>query len=144
MPATVRAVVDTNLFVSGLLGGASRRLLDLWQTDSFILVVSEALLAELYTVIQRPKFQPYFSSAEPQALISAIITRAQIVAPSLRLSLCRDPKDNFLLDLAAESRADFLVTGDRDLLDVSVVQPMKRDYGTQIVTLRAFLDQFEE
>jgi putative PIN family toxin of toxin-antitoxin system len=56
-----------------------------------------------------------------KALISGIatfVTKAKIVYPAKRVSVCRDPKDNMILNCCLAAGAEFLVTGDKDLLDI--------------------------
>jgi predicted nucleic acid-binding protein len=51
--------------------------------------------------------------------------------------ICRDPKDDFLLALSKKSKADFLITGDKDLLEIKI-------YGkTEILTVKKFKEQFK-
>ena len=58
-----------------------------------------------------------------------------MIAVSSRIELCRDPKDNKFLELAADGQADYLITGDQDLL---VLHPFQ---ATQIFTPAQFLEQ---
>jgi len=56
-----------------------------------------------------------------KALISGIasfVSKAEVVSPQNKLSICRDPKDNLILECCLEAAADFLVTGDKDLLEI--------------------------
>ena len=86
------------------------------------MVISDVLLSELIAVVTRPKFSRYFSQNDVNELIVLILARSEQVEPKVKIELCRDPKDNFLLDLAATARADCLVTGDKDFLDDRVLK----------------------
>ena len=126
-------IFDTNLWISFLI----RR--DLRFIDSFIkkgqikLVFSEELLQEFITVSRRPKFRDYFSTSDIEDLLRFFDMYGKLVKVTTSVSDCRDIKDNFLLNLAIDSKADYLVTGDSDLLEL-------RKIGiTEIITLKDFL-----
>ncbi len=73
-----------------------------------------------------------------KALISGLasfVTRAILVNPQKELSFCRDPEDNMLLECCLESRANFLVTGDKDLLDLRDLP-----FDLRVLTPRQFLE----
>lgn len=86
-------------------------------------------------VTQRPKLQKYF----PQSKVSELIDFLKIMGLSIdicsEVSLCRDEKDNYLLALAKDSQADFLITGDKDLL---VLQQFE---STKILTYQQFFQE---
>ena len=130
-------IFDTNLWISFLI---SR---DLRFIDSFIekgkikLVFSEELLQEFLTVSRRPKFRNYFSATDIEDLLRVFDMYGKFVKVSTSINDCRDIKDNFLLNLAMDSKADYLVTGDLDLLEL-------RKIGiTEIITLKEFLKVFK-
>jgi len=50
--------------------------------------------------------------------IAAVVSNAKIVYPSEKLSLCRDPEDNMVLECCLTAKAKLLITGDRDLIDI--------------------------
>lgn len=139
--STPRAVVDTNLFVRALLKGKKTLpLLEAWKKGRFCLVTSEQLLAELFEVLSRPKFQRYFTVRDIWALGSLIYERAEIVVPDVKIDWCRDPKDNIFLEVAATGRVPFLVTGDNDLKgDEELKKRMYDEYGVRIVSAPEFL-----
>ena len=138
----MRVVLDLNLFVSALIGKtATRAILDHWRTQQFVLVLSERLLAELRAVLARPKFQRYFTVDDVQILIALLEEHAEFVEPTIRLELSRDAKDNILLDVAATAHANYLVTGDKDLLDDPVlIKTMLEQYGVQVIPANTFLE----
>lgn len=68
--------------------------------------------------------------------IAAVVSRAKIVNPKRKFQICRDPKDDMLLECCIEAKADFLVTGDADLLNVAELPSNLR-----IVTAREFLEE---
>ena len=68
--------------------------------------------------------------------IAAVVLKAEIVNPKRKILLCRDPKDDMLLECCIEAKADFLVTGDADLLDIADVP-----FNLRIVAPRKFLEE---
>ena len=68
--------------------------------------------------------------------IAAVVSRAEIVNPKRKILLCRDPKDDMLLECCIEAKADFLVTGDADPLNIAELP-----FNLRIVTPRKFLEE---
>ena len=99
-----------------------------------ILVFSQALKEELRAVMQRPKFRKYIT-AENLTVFRAYLDGFPITPVTSNVELCRDPKDNFPLNLALDSQADYLLSGDEDLLVLGSVG------STRIVTLAEFAQQ---
>lgn len=89
------------------------------------LVFSEELIQEFLEVSSRPKFKKYFTDKDIERLLLFFDKYGDLVKVTSKLELCRDRKDNFLLDLATDSLADYLVTGDNDLLEIVNVQKTK-------------------
>lgn len=137
----LRAVIDTNLFVRGLLKGpVTTPLIEAWKAGRFTLVTSERLVAELFQVLARPKFQQYVTRGDIRELGELIYDRAEMIEPSVHVKLCRDPKDDIFLDVAIAARAFCLVTGDDDLKgDQSLKNKMRDEYGIQIMGVPEFL-----
>ena len=118
----MRAVVDTNVLVSGLLWrGAPHALIELARAGTFDLISSPKLLTELDRVLRRPKFRTILarSRTNPRRLLREIGRLAEIVdASSLRAPVSRDPDDDHVLAVAIAGRADLVVSGDDDLLSL--------------------------
>lgn len=130
----IRIIIDTNLWISFLLTSNFKKL-DLILTDGLItLIFSENLLNEFTEVILRPKFRKYFSEEILNELLILLEPKSQLINVTTTIELCRDPKDNFLLELANDGKADYLITGDKDLLT------LKRFEHTQIITMTDFLN----
>jgi uncharacterized protein len=129
-----RIVVDTNVLISRLLlpasvsGRALRRAVATGQ-----LVVSEATMDELTTVLGRPKFDPYLSIADRQEFIRLLGHIAEMIPVVRVVRACRDPRDDKFLEVAVNGRADLIVTGDRDLLELDPFM------GIGILTPAAYL-----
>ena len=105
----------------------------LFASSSVTLLFSQELLDEFIEVARRPKFKKYFSLGDLQDLLQELSLRAEFISVTKVVTACRDPKDNFLLSLAADGKATHLLTGDEDLLVLTVFE------GTKIVTLATYL-----
>src|SRR5271165_4440823 len=116
----VRAVIDTNVLLSGLLWrGTPHVLLEQIRANALTLICSPALLAELGEVIRRPKFQAVLSRSrtDPERMLSELRRLAEIIdPPPLPAPVSRDPDDDAVLALAVAAQADLIVSGDGDLL----------------------------
>ena len=130
----MRIVIDTNVWVSRVLlsGSLAARAVDR-ALESHEVVVSEALMDELATVLARSKFDRYVSLEDRQAFVRRVL---QVATPAIVLSEvadCRDPKDNMVLALALDSSSHQILSGDGDLL---ALDPWR---GIPVVTPKAFL-----
>lgn len=128
----LRVVIDTNIWISFLIGKQLSKLQVDLVDEKVIVLFSEALFGELLAVLQRPKFRKYFSSEIVKELTMLLLAKVEWVSISESFDDCRDLKDNFLLDLSVSGNADYLVTGDEDLL---VLDPF---HNTRIVNYRFF------
>jgi len=103
------------------------------------LYVSPALLKEYRDVPLALEAEGKVTPLQLKALISglaAVVTRTIIVHPRLKISICRDPADNMLLECCLESKASILISGDKDLLDIKVLP-----FHLKILTPKKFLEQ---
>jgi uncharacterized protein len=130
-----RVVIDTNLVLSALVfGGRLSRLRLAWQNDRVIPLASEVTIAELVRVLTYPKFK--LTNSEQEDLLSDYLPFCDTVLMPDTLPVvpeCRDPFDIPFLLLAVVAQADFLVTGDRDLLCLS------DNFSCPILTVDEFL-----
>ncbi len=113
---TPKIIIDTNLWISFLIGKSFTNLKSLIVEKQIEIIVSEQLLTEIRTVTQRPKLTKYFPQQKVEDFLEFLISIAIKIEMTSNVTLCRDPKDNFLLALAKDSKADYLLTGDSDLL----------------------------
>ncbi len=130
----MRVVIDTNIWISFLIGKTLIGLRDAIISGRITILFSEELFAELIEVLQRPKFKKYFSATAIEQLIVLLYDRVEWIEITRHFDDCRDKKDNFLLDLSVSGYADYLVTGDDDLLTLNPF------YGIEIVSYRTFQD----
>lgn len=68
--------------------------------------------------------------------IAAFVANAKLVSPLKRLTLCRDEKDNMVLECCLEAKAEFLITGDKDLLELGDIP-----FDLKILTPKDYLEQ---
>lgn len=130
----LRIIVDTNLWVSFLISHRQDRLDDVLYSGNIRILFSTELLDEIAATIQKPKLRKYFPENAMEDMLLNIEPYIDIVDVKSTVNICRDEKDNFLLVLARDGNADFLLTGDDDLL------ALKKFGKTKIVTIRYFLD----
>ncbi|RZJ98849.1 MAG: putative toxin-antitoxin system toxin component, PIN family [Flavobacterium sp.] len=130
-----RVIVDTNLWISFLLTKDFSTLDKLFTDGSMTLLFSQELLDEFIEVARRPKFKKYFSLSDLQGLLQELNSHAEFITVTSTVDACRDPKDNFLLSLAVDGKATYLITGDKDLLD------LRNFEETKMVTIAAYLSR---
>ncbi len=116
----MRAVIDTNVLMSGLLWrNTPHALLEQVRNGTVMLISSPALLAELARVIDRPKFDVILlrtNTSRTQALAEVRQLAEVIDPPPLAQPVCRDKDDDAVLALALAAQADMVISGDDDLL----------------------------
>lgn len=118
----IRVIVDTNCWISFLIGKRLSRLVDLLSREYVQLIICNELLAEIRDVTSRPKFAKHFPSEEVESLIEFMQIIGEQVEPHSKIQLCRDESDDYLLNLAVEAHAQYLVTGDQDLLIIRKIE----------------------
>ena len=130
----MKVIVDTNAFVSGIIwSGKPAQIVSKWRSGEFELILSEELLAEYVEVIERLSKEPQLGSHWQDTLIK----KATFVSVTQTVDVCRDPDDNFILALGLASRADYLITGDKDILTIS-------DFPIRIVSPATFLQEIAQ
>ena len=120
-----RVILDTNLWISFLINDSYKEIDHLIKNDQIKLIFSIELLDEFIEVVNRPKFNKYFKDYDIIQLLNMFDDFAILVDVHSNLDLCRDKKDNFLLNLAKDSKSDYLITGDQDLLFLEIIDNCK-------------------
>jgi putative PIN family toxin of toxin-antitoxin system len=133
----MKVVIDTNIWISYLLGSLLQGMDEKILSKEIKAVVSDEMLKEISEVSSRPKFKNIFTAKRIKELFSLLDSYAIVVSPSQKVNVCRDGKDNFLLEVALEGEADYLVTGDEDLLVINTFQ------STKIIRPKEFEDMFK-
>jgi uncharacterized protein len=131
-----RVVLDTNIFVSMALGGYVGKINDEWRAGKFILVVSEDIVSEYLEVLQRPKL--HLKSRTIAAIVNRVYRKAEFVTPEEKIFVVlADTSDNKFLEAAISGKTDYIVSGDKHLLE------LKEYESILIITAREFIDFLE-
>lgn len=110
----VKVVVDTNVFISGIIfGGKPKTILELVYTEKIQAVISATLLSELQEILLK-KFK--FSESVVLDIEERIKDIFKFVYPTEQIMLVKDEDDNRILEAAMEGNCDFIITGDKELL----------------------------
>jgi uncharacterized protein len=130
-------VIDTNVLLSAVLSpnGTARQALDK-AYKAFKIAQSEETYQELNIRIYKPKFDKYISDTDRQDFLNVVKKYSQFIEIKSQVNICRDPDDNKFLELIKDANAEFLITGDRDLLSLNTLA----EYQNQIITPRDFLN----
>lgn len=124
--ASLRVVLDTNVLVSALAypGSIPGRILNAWREGEVDLVLSRYILDEMVRVLPRlPRIT--LTAAEIRDLADSFLFLEEIVEPSTEPDeTLRDPADQMVLGTLRAARADYLVTGDKDLLALGARYPI--------------------
>ncbi len=136
----LRVVVDPGVFVSALV--TPSRKADQLVTSLFAkqwrMIASPMLIDELTRVLLRSKFHRYFDAATVHDLADRLVHAAQVVEdPPDRPAVTADPKDDYLVALAASAHADAIVSGDRHLTALTASP-------CPVLTPRSFLEHLEQ
>lgn len=121
-----KVVLDTNILVSALLfKGVLAGIVDLWKKGRIIPVFSRETFEEFKAVLEYPKFS--LKEREIRLIIEEeVLPYFEIVADTDKAGrICRDPDDDKFITCAVSASADFIVTGDRDLLDLGIYKSVR-------------------
>ena len=113
---SIKVIFDTNVWVSFLIGKRLGIIREYISNEYIKIITTTQLIREIKIVTTRQKLKKYFPSESVNELIELLETISDKIEISPKNFINRDPKDNFLLDLIEFSKADYLVTGDKDLL----------------------------
>lgn len=134
--AVIKAVLDTNVLVSALLfKGELSRLADLWKRGVFIPVLTRETFEEFRAVLTYPKFS--LTEQEIKVLIEEeVLPFFEVIELTDKaVSICRDPDDDKFIACAMSASADFIVSGDKDLLDIGRYQSVRIINASEILRM---------
>lgn len=132
----MRVVFDTNVLVSAMLIPASvpdRAFAGAIRAAQ--VMISPLTLKELSEVLARPRIAKYIDPDDRDDVLNSLSQRAHSIDPTVSIQACRDPKDDKFLELAVAGQADYIVSGDDDLLDLNPFQ------GVEILSPAEFLNR---
>jgi putative PIN family toxin of toxin-antitoxin system len=134
-----KVIIDTNVIISALIQHSYPYFIihDFLLEGRIDLCISKELFSEYLDVLSRPKFKKYqdfISKAE--SVLAQIEDKAKIFEPNTKIDVISDKDDNKLLELAVESEADFIITGNTNDFTINEFQ------GTRIVSPKEYWEFF--
>ncbi len=112
----MKIIFDTNVWIYFLISNKFEVIYNLLKNNIITLVYSDELLDEIKDVSKRKKFKKYFEEDDVNNIIDLLKKYGLQIHIESNIKICRDRKDNFILNLAVDSNSDFIITGDYDLL----------------------------
>ena len=114
----IRAVIDTNVFISSFITyGKSRKVLDKVFAGKIRLLTSPAILLEFEEVLSREKFG--LTRTQVQRIVSLLIHSSKVIEPRTKITIItEDPDDNKIIECAVDGMAKYIITGDKHLLKI--------------------------
>ena len=142
-----RATFDTNIFVRSLIqkNNLANRLISLWQSGSFILVLSQPIIDEVEEVLSRTNLRRKlgYTLNDVSDLIK-LLHQTTIVHVTSTYELCRDDSDNKFVDCAISGGVQFLVSYDKDLIDDPELKKAMFEFGIEILEPPNFLNKITQ
>ncbi|MEQ1606910.1 MAG: putative toxin-antitoxin system toxin component, PIN family [Pyrinomonadaceae bacterium] len=137
----MRCVIDNNVLISSAThGGLPLLALERVLTTGRLLTSVKAI-RELSEVLGRDKFEKYLPKAERVEFVAYVIKVSSSIEILEAIKVCRDPKDNMLLEVAGNGGADFLITGDGDLLELDLFRSVRIINPREFVEILNSLEQ---
>jgi putative PIN family toxin of toxin-antitoxin system len=131
----IRIILDTNWYISATINKNSRRILyQLLTNKNIIVLYCDEIIAEYQQVIIRNKFSKVIKPKQAFRFIDFVLPKLEYITLKTAVKASRDPKDNYLLSLSIDGNADYLITGDMDLLVLEHIEK------TKIMRLNQFLE----
>ena len=128
-----RIIIDTNLWISFLISNQYNQLDFLISSKKCTFIFSQDLLDEFLEVASRPKLRSYFSNSDIESLLEIISEYSEFIEVISKIVFLQD----FLLSLAVDGEADYLITGDKELIEVGKFNK------TEIISMSEFLKKFD-
>ncbi|MEW5744703.1 MAG: putative toxin-antitoxin system toxin component, PIN family [Nitrospirota bacterium] len=141
--AAVKAVIDTNIWVSSLLNpfGFPSQLREAFTKGAFHAVISEPMLSELADVLSRPRIKDKYGLTDTniQELLILIEERSEHVLLDENIAICRDKDDNLVIETAIKGKATYLISRDDDIKFDDKVVSFLAQYGITVASIAKFL-----
>ncbi len=131
----MRIVIDTNVLISGVFfGGFPRKVLSSVVAGEMTACATAEIINEYETIVHEmiDRKQGHIS----KNILTPLITAMEIIEPITQIEICRDPDDNKFLGCAKDSRALYIVSGDKDLLVIEKYE------NIQIITAKEFCEKY--
>ena len=140
----LRVVLDTNVFVSSLLStqGMSAFVVNAWREGRYLLITSPPIIAEIVEVLESPRISgKYGIRPEDIEQLVELLKTDTIVVPGRAVvagAVPQDPRDEMFLACAVDAYADYIVSGDKHLLDLHSYK------NIPILTVKQFAERIEK
>ena len=113
----MKIIFDTNIWISYFIKKSFNELTDILLDEKYKIIFSDDLLIEIISVLKRKKFKRIIKEDHLKEISNLLLFRSKFYKIKNEIeNISRDPKDNFILDLASISKTDYIITGDKDLL----------------------------
>jgi putative PIN family toxin of toxin-antitoxin system len=131
----MKVVIDTNVFVSSFFGGNPRKIVDMWKQGKLTLCLSKEIVSEYTTVLDRIGLENQKELKEIFSLFARGIHSVFSGKTPVLKVVIDDPDDDKFIECAVALKAEYIISGDKDLLEVS-------EYlGIKILNPREFLNR---
>lgn len=125
----IKVVIDTNVLISAVISSeAPNQILKLVEAGKIKSITSLEIIKELDDVLSRDKFD-FISEPEKERYTDKLLLISEITDPKTNINIVRDPEDNKFIECAIEEGADYIISGDQDLLEqeeykgIKIVKP---------------------
>lgn len=134
----IKVVIDTNVFVSAILfGGELDKLINLWKRKKIVLLLSKEILEEYIKVLSYKKFE-LSDKIIKRIIYEELLPYTKNIKVKKRINIIEeDPSDNIFLECALEGRANYIISGDKHLLQLKQYKSIK------IISFREFIKLFD-
>lgn len=144
----VRAVLDTNIWVSAILNpaGSPAEIIKSFRQGDFLTVISEPIIAEIADVLSRPRIKDKYGITEADILELLILIeeRCEHVLLAGDIQVCRDPEDNGVIETAIKGHAAYIVTRDDDIKFDKSVEAFLAQKSVTPISTAGFLQRIKE
>ncbi|MBK8965284.1 MAG: putative toxin-antitoxin system toxin component, PIN family [Lewinellaceae bacterium] len=130
-------VIDSNIWLSFLIGKTISKLKERIAEGKIEIIITDLLIEEIKEVSPRKRFEKYFDDSDVRKFLKYLKSISIKIKIESEVYICRDDKDNYLLALAQDCKADYIVTGDKDLLT------LEKFGETQIIRFNEFNELFQ-
>ena len=132
----IRIVLDSNIIISSIFWrGKPYDVMKNCILGQYQLIISKEIIDETTNKL-RTKFK--FPEEKIQELVDILLTYSQLIEPTSKVEIVRDKKDNKIINCALDGRADYIVTGDKDLLELKEFKDTKIITAKQVLEIKTY------
>ena len=131
----MRIVIDTNVVISGtFFGGYPRKIIECISKNQFSAYASAEIISEYEEIVDEMIIRK--QGKLRRDILAPFIAKLHLIEPTTVSNICRDPDDNKFIECAIDSKALYIVSGDKDLLDIANYE------GIQMITAADFCKEY--